>query len=216
MTLRPSKRLLTVLAVVVSLTGGAGIAWAAIDWRPPSTQVDGVGRTSASDDSIGLTMYSRRNRRPAPAVEGVTLDASRLALADLTGHVVVINVWGSWCSPCRAEAPILARLARETAASGVRFVGVDTRDRSAAARAFVRHFKIPYPSIVDTDGQVLLRFSGVIPISAIPSTLVVDPEGRIAARIIGKVDYTTLRGLITDELAAKIPRGLITPPAGGR
>jgi thiol-disulfide isomerase/thioredoxin len=212
MTVRPSKRVVSILAVVALLTGAFALARAAFDWRPtPSTQRGGAIERAAAGDATGLSMYAGAARRPAPPVEGTTLDGRHLALADLTGHVVVINVWGSWCVPCRAEAPILARLARETVAKGVRFVGIDTRDRSAAARAFVRNFKIPYPSILDTDGQVLLRFSGVIPVSAIPSTLVVDRAGRIAARVIGRVDYTTLRGLITDEIAGKTPLPATTP-----
>ncbi|MBA2559737.1 MAG: TlpA family protein disulfide reductase, partial [Propionibacteriales bacterium] len=111
---------------------------------------------------------------------------------------------GSWCGPCRAEAPDLARLARETAARGVRFVGIDTRDTAAAAKAFVRFFHVPYPSIVDEDGRVLLAFRDVIPVSAIPSTLVVDTDGNIAAKVVGQVTYSTLRGLVEDELPARM------------
>lgn len=113
---------------------------------------------------------------------------------------MVLNVWGSWCSPCRAEAPDLARVSRETYDSGVRFVGIDTRDTDDAARAFTRSFHITYPSIIDEQGELLLGFSGVIPISAVPSTVVIDRDGGVAARVVGRVDEATLRGLIDDEL----------------
>jgi peroxiredoxin len=153
----------------------------------------------------GLSRYRVADRRPAPDVAGSTLDGERLSLADLRGHVVVVNVWGSWCVPCREEAPDLARVARETRAQGVRFVGLDVRDNPASARAFVRRYGITYPSLVDSNGSLLLAFDGIIPISAVPSTVVIDPEGRIAARVIGKTTYRTLRGVIDDVLAE--PRG---------
>jgi len=93
------------------------------------------------------------------------------------------------------------KTARETAALGVRFVGVDTRDNIDAARAFVRTFEIPYPSLIDDDGSLMLTFNGVIPVSAVPSTVVVDPAGHIAARVVGIISYGTLRGLVDDVLA---------------
>lgn len=190
------------LAVLVSL--GALVAWRANVWSPSSQdQGNAPSDQTASNfaDSPTLTMYRPGDRRQAPALEGNTLGGTNLSLADLTGHIVILNVWGSWCIPCREEAPVLARIARQTASRAVRFVGIDTRDTLAAARAFVRNLAIPYPSIVDTDGQKLLAFNGIIPMTAIPSTLVIDSEGRIAARIIGRVTYSTLHGLIDDELA---------------
>lgn len=148
----------------------------------------------------GLARYPH-GRSVSPPLEGTTLDGARFDLAELRGNVVVINVWGSWCNPCRAEMPDLVRVARETAALPVRFVGIDTRDNEASARAFVRTYNVPYPSVVDIDGQVLLAFNKVLPMSAVPSTLVVDREGRIAARVIGRTDYSTVRGLVDDLLA---------------
>ncbi len=121
-----------------------------------------------------------------------------LDLADLRGHVVVLNVWGSWCAPCRAEAPDLAAISKETESRGVRFVGIDVRDNPAAARAFARSYGITYPSFDDQNGLVLAQFTGIIPVSAVPSTLVVDKSGVIRARVVGQVDGSTLRGLIQD------------------
>jgi len=110
-------------------------------------------------------------------------------------------VWGSWCNPCRAETPDLVRVAVATKAQGVRFVGIDTRDNPDAARAFVRAFKVPYPSIIDRDGRVLLSFNGLIPAYAVPSTVVIDPSGKSAARMIGRTTYSTMRGIVHDVLA---------------
>jgi peroxiredoxin len=87
----------------------------------------------------------------------------------------------------------------------VRFVGIDTRDNLAAARAFARAFNVPYPSLVDDDGHLMLAFHGVIPVSAVPSTVVVDPAGNIAARVVGIINYSTLRGLVDDVLAETTP-----------
>jgi thiol-disulfide isomerase/thioredoxin len=175
----------------------AVVWWRANSWESPAANTAGSGL----DYSTGLTLYPAGERPAAPKLSGTTLDGNRLALSDLAGHVVVVNVWGSWCAPCREEAPDLARLSRETADRGVRFVGIDTRDNVAAARAFVRNFDIPYPSLVDRDGQLLAEFVHLVPISAVPSTVVIDADGRVAAKVIGRVTYSTLHGLITDELS---------------
>lgn len=158
------------------------------------------------------TIYSPDAQSLAPRVEGTTLDGKQLSLADLSGDLVVLNVWGSWCGPCRGEAPVLARVAGEFAAQGVRLVGIDTHDTSASATAFEHYFKIPYPSIIDTNGRVLLKLKDLIPISGIPSTLIVDPAGGIAARIVGPTDYPTLHRLIAAELTT--PRLAPAPEQG--
>ncbi|MEU0022703.1 TlpA disulfide reductase family protein [Streptomyces rochei] len=131
-------------------------------------------------------------------LSGATIAGDRLNLAALRGKVIVLNVWGSWCAPCRAEAPALKKASDETYDLGVRFVGIDTRDNDAAARAFERTYGITYPSFRDPDGELLLRFNGRIPLSAVPSTVFIDRDGRIAARIIGQTTYRTLRDLAKD------------------
>ncbi len=131
-------------------------------------------------------------RKPAPRLTGTTLDGRPFDLADYRGKVVVLNVWASWCPPCRAEAPHLERVYQQTRSKGVEFVGVDTRDQKASAQAFERSFKISYPSVVDPYGELVLKFNGVLNPQAIPSTLVIDRRGRIAAR--------ALRGLTDAEL----------------
>lgn len=161
----------------------------------------------AQDDLVtGLSRWASGQRKPAPALRGRTLDGVQLSLASYRGKVVVLNVWGSWCAPCRAEAPDLRRVAADTRSRGVRFLGIDTRDNDAAARAFVREFDIPYPSLVDDDGSLLLALRDTVPAQAIPSTIVMDRRGRIAARVVGRVTYSTLTGLI-DDLLAETPGG---------
>lgn len=143
------------------------------------------------------------NRPLAPQLDGVTLNGDSWSSNQVTGKVIVYNVWGSWCSPCRAEAPALAAASRRTADKAV-FMGLNTRDNDKAApQAFARAFEVPYDSLYDPGGVLLLRFSGQLPPSAIPSTLVVDLQGRVAARIIGETTEATLVGLIEDVVAGK-------------
>ena len=168
-----------------------------------------------SDNPTGLTRYPAGQRPALLETRGQTLTGSQLDLASLRGNITVINVWGSWCNPCRAETPELVKAANATRDQGVAFVGLNTRDNPAAARAFAKTFKMPYPSIIDRDGQVLLKFNGILPLSAVPSTVIVDRAGDIAARVIGRIDYNTLRGLIND-LRTETRRPTASPTAGPR
>jgi thiol-disulfide isomerase/thioredoxin len=136
-------------------------------------------------------------------VAGRTIDGEPLSLADFQGQVVVVNVWGSWCAPCRAEAPMLAEAARDLADRDVAFLGIDSRDPSeSAARAFVRRFDIPYPSIYDQQGSTLLAFRGTLSPNAIPSTVIIDRQGRVAASVLGEVSRTTLYDLVEEVVGA--------------
>jgi thiol-disulfide isomerase/thioredoxin len=181
----------------------AAVALATYTWVRWTDGVDAVTERGTRME-VGVTQFPPTERQPLPAVSGATLDGDQLDLASLRGRPVVINIWGSWCAPCRRETPDLVRVAQKTRAWGVHFVGIDTRDNSAAGRAFVRRYQIPYPSLDDQDGQVLAQFAGIVPISAVPSTMVVDGEGRIAARIVGPVDASTLTVLL-EELRSTRP-----------
>jgi peroxiredoxin len=147
------------------------------------------------------TIVAESERKPAPELTGTTLDGEPFALADHLGDVVVLNVWASWCAPCRAEAEDMAAVAAETQDKGVQFVGLNTRDSQAAADAFVDRFGLTYPSVVDTDGSLQLLFHETLPPAAIPSTLVIDRQGRVAGRAIGEVDRSRLLGMIEPVLA---------------
>jgi thiol-disulfide isomerase/thioredoxin len=153
--------------------------------------------------SYGTTQYQPGSRPQAPKVTGTTLTGSRFTLASDRGAVVVMNFWGSWCTPCRHEAPVLAQLARNFSGPGVRFIGVDIRDDPAGAEAFIRDFRIGYPSLNDPNDTVALDFSGTVPPAGIPTTLVIDRTGRIAARIIGPVSYSGLKALIKQVSAER-------------
>lgn len=146
-----------------------------------------------------ITSLAVADRKEPGEVSGTTIDGEEVSLDDYAGQVVVVNVWGSWCAPCRAEAPMLAKAARDLAKQDVAFLGIDSRDPSeSAARAFVRRFGIPYPSIYDQQGRTLLAFRGTLTPNSIPSTVVIDREGRVAASVLGEISRTTLYDLVEE------------------
>jgi len=124
-------------------------------------------------------------RKPAPVLTGTDLNGNPVDTSEWKGSPGVINVWASWCSPCRAEAPELAAVHKRN--PDVNFLGLDTRDTDAAARQFVKKYGIDYPNLPDPNGQLVLKFSGTLPPQAIPSTLLIDANGRVAGRFLGAV-----------------------------
>jgi thiol-disulfide isomerase/thioredoxin len=155
------------------------------------------GDTNYVGGSVGTTTFKAGQRAAAPQVAGATLTGGHLSLSSYRGDVVVLNFWASWCAPCRSEAPVLAQLSRSYQAKGVRFVGVNIKDPGQAnGEAYERSFGITYPSLYDPSATVLLAFRNTVPPSAIPSTLIIDRTGHIAARIIGGAKYTSLNSLL--------------------
>jgi thiol-disulfide isomerase/thioredoxin len=146
-----------------------------------------------------LTRVPPEARKELPAVSGPALGTSKtISTQEYRGKVVVINVWGSWCPPCRKEAPDLQAASVETK-NVAQFVGITSKDYDPApAEAFVRSFQITYPSIYDPTGKVLLAFAGELPPSAIPSTMIIDRDGRLAVRVLSEVSKITLVDMIND------------------
>jgi thiol-disulfide isomerase/thioredoxin len=163
---------------------------------------DSAAQTRYIEGSGVVTIVPPDERRPAPAFSGPLLGRTgEFDLAQVRGDVVVLNVWASWCPPCRSEAPALQAVSTELADQNVQFVGVNIRDNETDARAFEQEFGLTYPSVVDTTGALLLAFRDTLPPSAIPSTLVIDRKGRLAARVLDQVTETSLRDLVTDITA---------------
>lgn len=145
-----------------------------------------------------VVTYPPAEREPAPEFGGPLLGGGEFDLASAAGDVVVLNVWGSWCPPCRKEAPGLQAVHEALADDGVRFVGVNTRDTETGAKAYEKEFGITYPSVSDPKGEALLAFRDTLPPQAIPSTLVIDRQGRMAARVLGPIGETSLREMVSD------------------
>ena len=196
-----ARTIISMLTFLVAVAGVSGCTSGSAADKAPS----GTGATNAAGFVAGdgtVQVIDPADRKAAPALSGKTLTGDTFTLADHVGSVVVLNVWGSWCSPCRKEAPELqaayTRLTTE-AAGKVAFVGVNTRDNDPGpAIAFERGFRVTYPSVYDPSGRQLLGFANSLPAMAIPSTLVIDAKGRVAARILGATTATTLVDVVKD------------------
>jgi len=155
----------------------------------------------AGDGSV--TEFAEANRGESVAWSGPTENGGILSSDQLTGVPIVMNFWYAGCAPCRAEAPDLLAISKEF--PKVQFVGVNVRDSAATSAAFNRNFKITWPSIIDAQfGTVALAFTGIVTPAAVPSTLVIDKQGRVSARVLGRIDksiLTTLIKTVQDEVA---------------
>lgn len=187
-----------VLVVAVVIAVAVALGWSALRGDTSPGGADQAATTASADPVL---VVGEADRGEPVALSGSTIQGSQMSVADLVGDVVVVNVWGSWCAPCREEAPVLAAASRDYAARGVSFVGVNVRDNRAAALAFEERYGITYPSIEDPDGRAVLALSGYVPARAVPVTVLLDREGRVAARVLGVVSDDILRGLTDDLLA---------------
>jgi thiol-disulfide isomerase/thioredoxin len=180
--------------VVLVATVCAGAALAAVLLTGWAT-----GGNSGVTDVAGSTsavLYSAGHRPLAPDFTATTLTGSRLSFSSYRGRVVVLNFWGSWCPPCREEAPMLAVTAERYRSDGVAFLGVDVRDTPASALAFTRDFGIPYPSVNDASSVITLEFTSVVPIAGTPTTLVIDRTGHIAGAVFGAATAQELTDIL--------------------
>jgi thiol-disulfide isomerase/thioredoxin len=155
----------------------------------------GGGGSSIAEESFisgngSVSFIKASDRIAAPKLSGMTLSGNNYSFNG--GKVAVINVWASWCAPCRAEAPTLTALSQKY--PDVAFIGILTRDNPVNAEAFARRFEIPYPTLIDD--SVLIGFRNSLPANAIPSTVVIDKNGLVAARISGEVTVASLSELI--------------------
>ncbi|MFD3481580.1 TlpA family protein disulfide reductase [Streptomyces sp. NPDC058665] len=168
----------------------------------------GGGDTNFVTNTGGVQTVAKADREPVNEIAGETLEGEQLDVADLKGQVVVLNVWGSWCGPCRAEAPYFAKVAKETEAKGqdVAFVGLNARDANkGSAIAFEKDYGVTYPSIYDPAGRLIVNGfpKGSLNPQAIPSTIVLDRDGKIAARSLKALDDKKLREMIDPLIAEK-------------
>jgi len=153
---------------------------------------DTNGYTSGN---LALTYVGVSHRHAAADVSGPLLDGSHFDLSAWRGKVVVVNFWGSWCAECHAEAQALQQVYADDRGKGVEFLGIDIRDDVPSANEFDRKYGVTYPSLDDPDNLVALRFRGIPP-DATPTTLVLDRDGRVAARQSGEILFLQLSKLV--------------------
>ena len=165
----------------------------------------GGGDTNFIMGKDGISTVEKGKRDPAPDLSGKTIDNKQLAVSSFKGKVVVLNVWGSWCAPCRAEAPNFQKVSTDLKAQGVQFVGINVADaKVSSALAFEETYGVTYPSLYDPSSRLMLRFKkGTLNLQAIPSTLVLDRDGKIAARSLAALSEEKLRSMIDPVLAEK-------------
>ena len=196
--------------LVARLTAALGIAALAVGLAactpdPVAEQYREGGDTGYIAGEQLIQEFPAAERGEPVAWEGVTEHGEKLSSEDLAGQVVVVNFWYATCAPCRVEAADLQKVYDEFKDDGVSFVGVNTFDQADQARSFAEEFGVTYPSIIDVDdATVKLAFAAATPISATPTTLVIDKQGRVAARILSMIESPSiLSTLVKDALAEK-------------
>ena len=163
------------------------------------------GSGPKNKDGLGTAVaFSVNDRKPFPMLAGTTLDGAKLDMTSFKGEVMVVNIWGSWCDPCQAEAPYLEHADEAFRGQGVQFVGIDTRDDTGQAQAFVKAKQISYPNLVDDGSETLLtKLAGITSLGTVPSTLIIDKNGGLAWRALRPVDFNDLSAALTGVLSGK-------------
>jgi peroxiredoxin len=184
------RRSLVLLLAAVALTGCASGQGTAVD-------VNNGGEFRFVAGTTAGEVIPVAERASAPEFTGTLLDGAAFSSTDLAGDVAVLNFWGSWCAPCRVETPEFQEVYTEVADSGVQFLGLNVKDQEQFAQAFVDSKGITFPSLFDPKGEVALAFRDY-PASAIPSTIVLDRESRVAAVYTGEVRQDDLRTVLAE------------------
>ena len=188
-----ARRRLPLLVAALALAVGTTSACSDLDGTDGKTWITGEG---------SLQQVAVADRGAAVEADGEDLDGEPLDLADYRGKVVVLNVYASWCPPCRAEMPTVVELSEHADPAQVAFLGVNIRDNDSAARAFGKNVGIGFPSFADPGSSVLLSLSDELGPYSLPSTVVLDRQGRVAALVLGKIPgAVTLQDVVDDVVA---------------
>jgi peroxiredoxin len=181
--------------LATALVGVAGCSTVSGGWTDSGEEAGYV----TGDRSV--TTWEAGDRTEPVQIVGTDFAGAPVDTSAWRGDVVVLNTWYAACPPCRAEIGDLVAIAEDYASQGVHLLGVNSTDEPGAAQPFEREFAVPYPSVHDSGSEAVAALQAVVPINAVPTTVVLDRQGRVAARIIGLADETTLRALIDDTLA---------------
>ncbi len=187
------RTVVTLAAVPVALLAGALV----VTLTQGNLKASGVTYVNGDTNEI---VYAQGHRALAPDITGTSLTGTPITLASYRGKVVVLNFWGSWCNPCRSEAPTLAVLAEQYGPKGVSFLGDDVGDTTANALAFTRSVGLTYPSVNDASYSVVQKFGRVAPVNDTPTTVVIDRTGHIAGLVIGAISYQAMTTILHDAV----------------
>jgi thiol-disulfide isomerase/thioredoxin len=151
-----------------------------------------------------VTEFALGSRPKAASWSGISESGELISSDQLKGVITVMNFWYAGCAPCRIEMPELIELQDEFLSDGVQFIGVNVRDSAETSLAFARKINMNFPSVMDAKtGSVVLGFTGVVTPQAVPTTLVIDAEGNVSARVLGRIDMGILRALIVTTIKEK-------------
>jgi len=164
---------------------------------------EGSGKNYIAGDGT-ISEFAEPQRGEPIEFSGETVEGGAFDSADTLGEVTVVNFWYAGCAPCRVEAPILEEVSQQFGDDGVSFVGVNVRDQAGTAASFEETYGVTYPSILDVEsGTAQLAFAGPVPAAAVPTTIVLDQEGRVAARVLGQLTDASILESIIDGILAE-------------
>lgn len=199
--MRTSKQtILLTTALMAMTTISLGLVGCAPAGSPSADVQQNTDQAGSADGRV--VEISAEERGEPVSFDGTTEYGDAVSSDDYAGDVYVVNFWYAACGPCIAEAPLLEEVWQANQINGVGFLGINIYDQPGTAKAFAEDNGITYPSVIDVaDGRVKQAFAGVTPIQATPTTLVIDREGRVAARIIGQLESASiLETLVSDAL----------------
>ncbi|WP_052460659.1 TlpA family protein disulfide reductase [Microbacterium gorillae] len=194
---------LTRRALVAVTAAALAVGLAACTSTDEASEAFRNGQNSGYVAGDGTVKEFPAAERGAPVdFAGTDEEGRTVSGADLRGQVVVVNFWYAGCGPCRVEAKDLEKVYTENKGAGVTFVGVNTSDTADTAKSFMKQYDVTYPSLIDAgDGAAKIAFAQATPLQSTPTTLVLDKEGRVAARILGPIDGTSVLNTLVRELA---------------
>ena len=191
-------------AAIVALATASALLLTGCTSDPLAEQYrEGSGKNYIAGDGT-ISEFDASQRGEPVEFSGETVEGGTFDSADTVGEVTVVNFWYAGCAPCRVEAPILEEVSQSFGGDGVSFVGVNVRDQAGTAASFEETYGVTYPSILDVnEGTAQLAFAGDVPPAAVPTTIVLDQEGRIAARVLGQLTDASILESIIDGLLAE-------------